>query len=196
MDQSVARRLKFAKHQLNAGKRALAEPSDFAAGEAILRFHDALETFLLAVADHLNIPRAWRNFHQYPGTISKETKTTFSGASIVNEVNDLRVETKHYGRYPRYRDVLDLAGRIDHVFEANAQQYLGLSFPAISLASSIEHQPTSAAVAKAEAALEIGQLFESMMESQTAFQLFMSHFRITGMVRREDADNTISPLCQ
>ena len=90
MDASVARRLMFAKYQLNAAKRALAGNSDFAAGEAVLRFHDALETFLLAVADHVGISRSRLDFHKYPTRIAQHTTKDFRHLSVVNEVNDVR----------------------------------------------------------------------------------------------------------
>jgi hypothetical protein len=177
MDASVARRLMFAKYQLNAGKRELANNSDFGAGEAILRFHDALETFLLALADHVGLTRARIDFHQYPGRIAKHTNTTFLHVSIVNEINDLRVPTKHYGRYPPFRDVHDLAGRIDQVFEDNSAQYFGESFANVRMASTIRHPLTSSYVRKAEDAISTGEFFEGMKHLSAAFQIFMGDFR-------------------
>lgn len=159
----------------------MAESSDFAAGEAVLRFHDALETFLLAVADHVGVPRAWRSFHELPFVIEKQAKKPFVGTAVVNELGDLRTATKHHGRFPRFVDVFDLATRIDSVFEENAKRYVRQSFAGVSLASSIEHPETSAAAAKSEVALEEGRFFDSMMESQTAFRHFMSHFKEAGV---------------
>ena len=182
MEPSVAKRLMLAKYQLIAGKQELAAASEFAAGEAVLRIHDALETFMLAVADHVGAPRAWFEFHKYPDRISKHANgKPFLHMKVVNEVNDLRSPMKHYGRYPQLRDVLDLTTRIDEVFEDNSMQFLGVSFNAIRMASTIRHARTSELVLLAEDALDAGQFFEAMSQLSAAFQMFMGHFERFGL---------------
>jgi hypothetical protein len=184
MDPNVAKRLLLAKFQLNAGKRELAGHSDFAAAEAVLRFHDAMETFFLAIADHLGAPRAFVPFHKYPGRISEQANgRPFKHTSVVNELNDLRSPLKHYGRYPSFRDVHDLSARIDLVFEDNSLEFLGVSFDSIRMAASIRHVETSEHVRKAEELIDSGDYLDGMTHLAAAFDTFITQFKNTGVPR-------------
>jgi hypothetical protein len=65
LDPAVVERVQLARFELADGRAELAASTPSGAYKAIKTFHDALETFVVAVAQHVGVPPAFRQFHEY-----------------------------------------------------------------------------------------------------------------------------------
>src|SRR5688572_20512620 len=89
----------------------LAIPSNFAAGEAVKRIHDAFEVFMAAIYRHHNGADVWVDFPKYPEKIKTAAGERMRHDQVVRELNYERVRTKHHGNLPLYSDARSLAER-------------------------------------------------------------------------------------
>src|SRR5262245_27361339 len=111
LDPGVLERLRVARFELEDGRRELVSLTKAGAYKAIKSFHDALETFLVALTHHLDIPQAFRNFHEYPKVISAHTTLPFKHRTVLDNVNALRTPAKHSALYPEPESVRQLSSQ-------------------------------------------------------------------------------------
>jgi len=173
LDGSVVSRLQVARFELEDGRSELAAMTDAGAFKAVKSFHDALETFALALADHVGIPRAFRTLRDYPKLLQGVTHQPFKHVTILNQVEALRTPAKHDAIYPHPDAVQQVASRLDPVFEDNAEQYLGVSFFKIRLASTIRHEDAKREIAAAEEAIEKREYAAALGLLRAALEMFM-----------------------
>jgi hypothetical protein len=96
MDPTITRRLVNAKYFYHSGRTELSKNTEVGAYQATINFHDALETFLICIADAVGVSKSRKfKFSDYPGEISNASKEPFSHPGVVDEINDLRVPLKH-----------------------------------------------------------------------------------------------------
>ncbi len=176
LELRIIEQLLLARFELEGGRTELAARSDRGAIKAIKSFHDALESFLVAVADHVGIPRTFRNFHEYPKAIEKGTQVPFKHVAVINEVNALRTPAKHSALYPHPSAVQAVAGRLNAVFEDNSFQYLGQSFFGLRLAGSIRHLKAREEVAAAEEAFEKGDFGAALGSLRVGFDVAIGEY--------------------
>ncbi|MEX2271019.1 MAG: hypothetical protein WD690_06090 [Vicinamibacterales bacterium] len=195
-DRLILDRLQFAKYVLASARRELASGTDFGAWQAVLQLHDATDTLLLCVMDHLGIPRKYRGLTEYAGEIESYRKKhapdvpSLQHAQILRELNDLRDGTKHRGIYPRPQHVREVSSRLDTFFEGNARQYFGLAFSELSLADMIKDPIVRAHVKLAEDHLAHDRYSDTTRELGVAF----AELRSREQVRLADLAEHIGDL--
>lgn len=179
IDRLVLDRLMFAKYVLAAGRREIGAGTEHGAWSGILQLHDAADTFLLCITDHLGIPRKYRGLADYADAIDKHLKETGIGKALLHsqvlrkELNDLRDSTKHRGIYPRIQHVREVSRLVEPFFEANALQYFGVSFAALSLAEMIEDDRIKLEVKAAEEHMAASNFREAIAQCAGAFALLL-----------------------
>lgn len=169
LSASVVERLQLARFELVDGRAELAASTKAGANKAIKSFHDALETFVIAVAEHVGAPPDFRQFHEYPKILKTETGKAFKHLNTYRNVNALRTPAKHSALYSTVESVEQLSSQLNPVFEDNAQQYLGVSFFAVKLASTIGHEFAREKIAAAEEALDRDAYEEALGQLAVAF---------------------------
>src|SRR5262245_47724753 len=102
----------MARYQVNLGAVELAKSTDWGASQAIVHFHDALETVLIVIADEVGVTKRRMDFIDYVPHINQQNKGTLLHAKILDEVNDYRGAIKHRGVYPSRSSVKDLDDRV------------------------------------------------------------------------------------
>jgi hypothetical protein len=205
LPHDVARQVGLARMLWLQAQADLAIPSDFAAGEAIKRIHDAFEEFMAAIYRHNNGADVRVDFAAYPEKIRQAAGKRMRHDQVVLELNRERVRTKHQGNLPLYRDARALAERCGAFLVENCELYLGLPFREVRLSSFVEHEEVREFLVQAEDAIEANDLAEAMVLLQVAFQIFvgdavgerlpMGHTSLFGAVQslpeRFDIDRTI-----
>ena len=115
------------------GQHELAKGTETGAFNAIREFHDALEIFLVVIADSVGVTKRTVRFHEYPGEIKNASGIEFVLGKIVDEVNDLRTPYKHHGTRPNPKAVSEVGAALEVVFEKNSERYLEAAFNDIGL---------------------------------------------------------------
>jgi len=213
IERLILDRLMFAKYVLATSQRELAAGTEMSAWISVLLLHDATETFLLAVADHLGIERKFRGITDYPSLFSQHLKSQpkapqLQHSQVLRELNDLRDPTKHRGIYPRRQHVREVSNHLHAFFEDNAQEFFGVSFDALSLAEMIVDERIKREVKLAEEHLQKGAYTPALSALATAFLIIVGNERnrfstvVTGideqplpydLIKREDVASLSSP---
>jgi hypothetical protein len=163
----------MARFELEDGRSELASHTGSGAYKAIKSFHDALETFTLALTDHAGIAPAHRTLAQHLGELEKTTGQKFKHRYLVGLVADLRDPAKHQALAPGAEAVADISARLDPVFEDNAFNYLGVSFFNVRLADTIRHERAKREVTAAEDAHARNDYGRVLWFARAGFEMFM-----------------------
>jgi hypothetical protein len=163
----------MARFELEDGRSELASHTGSGAYKAIKSFHDALETFALALTDHAGLPRAHRTLAQHLGELEKKTGQQFKHRYVVGLVGDLRDPAKHQALAPNAEAVADISARLDPVFDDNALNYLEVSFFNVRLADTIRHEHAKRELTAAEDANAHRQYGEVLGFARAGFEMFM-----------------------
>ena len=116
MDSTLIRRLVLCKYAFVRGKNELAKNSEISTWEAVRDFHDAIETYMVTIADAVGITGRKIRFNEYPGEIERKTGLPFVHDKIVDEINDLRTPYKHRAIYPNPKAVREVETALDILF--------------------------------------------------------------------------------
>jgi hypothetical protein len=173
LSDPVVRRLQMARFELEEGRGELSSSTTAGPYKAIKSFHDALETFVVALTDHAGIGRAHRTLSQWIGELQAATGKTFKHRYVVSSVGDLRDLAKHQAYPPNPEAVWDISGRLDAVFEDNAAQYLDVSFFGVRLADTVQHNHAKRELIAAEDAYGQGRFGEALGLLRAAFEMFL-----------------------
>jgi hypothetical protein len=170
----IARQLGLARMLWLQAQADLAIPSDFAAGEAVKRIHDAFEEFMAAIYRHHKGADVWVDFGVYPEKIRQAAGQRMRHDQVVLELNRERVRTKHQGNLPLYRDARALGERCGVFLAENCELYFKLSFNEVRLSSFVEHEEVRTFLVQAEDAIHANDFAGAMVPLQVAFQVFVS----------------------
>lgn len=190
LSENVVRLLQATVADLSHGHAQLLDLTEAGPGRAVIAFQDAIETFVMAIAQHLGVPPAHRTLRDYPAAIKKASGRDFMHQQVLLNVNNARDSAKHSGIYPSHASARRISAQLEGLFEDNSQQFFQASLRDVRLASSIRHEETRREVASAEDAISTGDFGEGLARLQAAFQMFMNP-RLTEYRRKRVIDRTL-----
>lgn len=134
MDIEVVRRICLARHLYELGSSGLKSANDLYVFSASNLMQDAVEVFLLAVADFLGVSIVQNsNFEKYFTSINEKIapkELPFKNKLV--RLNKIRVNSKHYGIQPEREECERLSIAVREFFEEVSNSILGVSFSTIS----------------------------------------------------------------
>lgn len=169
-NSTFSRRLSFVKYIYEQGIEQLSKKSSISTALAILNFHDALEQFLMIVADELRFKFPQSIMGYWEEASKKEKSLPYK--NDMSKLNKIRVSFKHYGILPNPDDCRDIQYKLHDFFVIVSKDILSVDYILISIADLIEYKDIKEHIKKAEGYLEQEKFEDSIVESAKAFGLF------------------------
>lgn len=160
MDIETIRRLSLARHLYELGSASSRSANDMHLFSAVNLFQDAVEAFLVAVADHVGATIDQNTkFDKYFVQINEKIapkELPFKNKLL--RLNRVRVDSKHYGIQPARDECSRLALMVREFFEEVSSSILGASFSTVSTIDLLNDGETKAVLLEAKNALEAGDM--------------------------------------
>lgn len=134
MDIETVRRLSLARHLYQLGKSSLASPNDMYLFAAVNLLQDAVEAFLIAVADYVKAEIDQNTkFDRYFVLINdKISPKELPFKSKLLRLNRIRVDSKHYGIQPARDECDRVVVSVREFFDEVSSSILGVNFSTVS----------------------------------------------------------------
>lgn len=130
---------------------------------------DSVEAFLIAIAAHVQADIGDRtNFDQYFDAINKKTGKVLPLRTRLNDLNKLRVNSKHRGLAPAKSEVSELPIIVRAFFEEVSSSLLGCLFASISLIALMKDGETKDLLKQATISFENGAYEECLVACRKA----------------------------
>ena len=177
MDHSVIKQISLTRHLYKLGLASLESANDLYLFSAINLFQDAVEAFLLAVANFAGVnlnPNT--NFDQYFVLIDKEINP--ERLPIKNELlrlNKIRVASKHHGIQPARGECQRLALLVREFFEQVSNSVLKVNFATVSAIDLLGDGETKDLLLEAKTALDNGNNEQCAISCRKAIYLELEH---------------------
>lgn len=166
-------RLVLCKYLVTQARLALSSAAPFSAGLALGNAQDAIELFLRVLLEHFHASvKEQAAFNQLLDTLEAELPSPLTHRTALNQLNKARVNFKHFGLEPRREDAEKLLADVETFLPSACQQYLGLDYGTLSLASAIGHLRTENWLRLAEERLQGGDFLGSIDASAAALAVF------------------------
>jgi hypothetical protein len=149
-------------HQLAVDQARLPAPMS---SVAVLMLHDAVESFLLLCAEHLNAPGS-HEIEKYWDVLSPARLSNgveLSARPGMKRLNKVSVALKHHGAHPDKATIDLLVEDTAAFFAANTTAVFGLNYTTISLAEVIADETVRQLVRDAETASADGYHIAAMI---------------------------------
>lgn len=177
MDIETVRRLNLARHLYELGTASLRNANDIHLFSAVNLLQDAIEAFLIAVADHVGADidqntRFDKYFIQINAKISPK-ELPFKSKLI--RLNRIRVDSKHYGIQPARDECERLAISVHEFFDEVSSSVLDVNFSTISTIDLLQDGETKNVLLEAKSALEAGDFSTCAINCRKALYLEIEH---------------------
>lgn len=171
-DPNVIRLLTYSKYLYTGAWHRLSSPSSLEVAEAILRLHDALEIFQIAVLTSLGAepdktPKFWEKVKENKG-IDLPFKGEF------NAFNKVRVNFKHYAVITELTEMRRVSAFVPSFFSHACLHALGIDYSTVSLADLVEHAEARELVKKAEELIASEKWKDAVAQIARAFCVLMA----------------------
>lgn len=159
MDAETIRKLTLARHLYELGYSSTGTANEMHLFSAVNLFQDAVEAFLIAVADFVGAPiDQYIKFDKYFVQINdKIAPKELPFKNKLLRLNRIRIDSKHYGIQPARDECLRIALTVREFFEEVSSSVLGASFATVSAIDLLEDCETKTVLLEAKNALEAGQ---------------------------------------
>lgn len=173
MDLETIRRIGLARHLYELGLASLRSANDMHLFSAVNLFQDAVEAFLIAVADHLGAAIDQNTkFDKYFVQINdKIAPKELPFKSKLLRLNRIRIDSKHYGIQPARDECDRLVVAVREFFDEVSTSLLGASFSTVSAIDLLNDGETKAVLMEAKKALEAGHLDDCAINCRKALFL-------------------------
>lgn len=167
-------RLAFAKFLMSHAQQQSKSASPLNAS-AVLSSQDAVELFLIIVAQKVNLDPNKINFMDFWERLeSKDIRLPYKEA--MRHLNDCRVMIKHKGAFPSASDVdRCVADAYSFLNEATGVVF-NTSFENVSLLDFVPYESVREHIVSAEEYLENGKFADSIEQSALAFEYLLNEF--------------------
>jgi hypothetical protein len=186
LKETVIRRLKLSRYLFQLASQNARSDLDVASSASVNLLQDAIEIFLLAAIDHLNIqvgPRT--DFPQYLDKINEKTGNELPFRRRLIDINKVRVLSKHDGISPNGQEVEGYLSDGRKFLEQACSKTLGTDFWSVSLVSLLEERESKNLLLEAEGFIEMGEYEASLVSVRKAFFVEFETFYDT----QKDLDN-------
>ncbi|MGL1862680.1 MAG: hypothetical protein OCC46_09175 [Pseudodesulfovibrio sp.] len=170
---SALRKLCLAKHQYHTALLSIRSSNEFAICTGLIQLQDSVESFLLAVAEHLEVEiKENSNFHSYIDSINKKIDPRILPyRQELNRLNKLRVNAKHYAIFPNQKEVESLKTSIANFFVDVSGDLLETNFATATITDAFDKEDVKLFLDKAYTAYEKGAYPEVLVQCRRAIFL-------------------------
>jgi hypothetical protein len=169
IDVKTINRILLARRLYELACEHLKSEIDLSLSIGVNLLQDAVETFLVAIAAHVQADVGDRtHFDQYFDAINKKTGNTLPLRARLNDLNKLRVNSKHRGLAPAKSEVSDLPIIVKAFFEEVSSSILGCHFASISLIDLMKDGEAKDLLIQASASFENGAYEECLVACRKA----------------------------
>lgn len=182
MDLETIRRLNLARHLYELGIGSLRTTNDTHLFSAVNLLQDAVEAFLLAIAEHVHaVVDQNTKFDKYFVEIEKRiAPKELPFKTTLHRLNRVRVDSKHYGIQPARDECERFALAVREFFDEVARSLLSANFSTISAIDLLAEGEPKNALLEAKAFLDKGVLLECAIECRKALYLEIErHYDVT-----------------
>lgn len=173
MDIEVIRRICLARHLYELGASSLRSANDLHLFSAVNLLQDAVEAFLLAVADFVGASLDERtNFDKYFVSINEKiTPKVLPFKDRLLRLNRIRVSSKHHGIQPPRDECNQLVLVVREFFCGVSNDILHVNFATVSTIDLLTESETKDLLLHAKSALDAGELVECAISCRKAIYL-------------------------
>jgi hypothetical protein len=156
MDIETVRRISLARHLYQLGKSSLASPNDIYLFAAVNLLQDAVEAFLIAVADYVQVEIDQNTkFDKYFVLINdKISPKELPFKNKLLRLNRIRVDSKHYGIQPARDECDRVALSVREFLDEVSSSVLGVNFSTVSAIDLLDAGETKDLLLEAKTARE------------------------------------------
>lgn len=178
LDPLVVKRLAFIRFLHEQGVEQSQRPEPLAA-TALLSFHDAVESFLLLVAEYLNVPISEKTtFDGYWGEIGTKLP---NGAALptraaMRRMNTLRVNLKHRGSFPSAADLQQARADVATFLLDAARLVFDVDFTNLDMIDLVTQPAIAARLRQADTAARSGDYVEALALLRESFEDLLSDY--------------------
>ncbi|WP_051327353.1 hypothetical protein [Desulfatibacillum aliphaticivorans] len=149
----------------------LQSPNDISRTVGVCLLQDAVEVFLLSVAEEVNANiKNNTTFDQYINLINDELKSEkLPFRTKLISLNKLRVNAKHYGLIPSSSETRGLLVAMEEFFNAVTSSIFNKSFASISMIDLVNEGEEKALLEAAKDQYEKGNFTQSLIDCRKAF---------------------------
>lgn len=172
--QIITRRLTLIKYLYSQGVEQ-SKKAETIAGFSLMQFHDAVEMFLLLVAENLGEKnfQDWK-FMQYWKKIPNLTME-----AQMDSMKKRRVSLKHHGAFPSHDDVEECRINVGAFFAENTKIQFDIEFSDISLIDLVSFEKTREYLKKAQEKLNCNNYYQSLLFARQAFIELLKEYENT-----------------
>ncbi len=158
MDIETVRRISLARHLYQLGKSSLQSPNDMHLFAAVNLLQDAVEAFLIAVADYLQAEIDQNTkFDKYFVLINdKISPKELPFKSKLLRLNRIRVGSKHYGIQPARDECDRVVVSVREFFDEVSRSIMGVNFSTVSAIDLLDEGEIKVLLLEAKTARESG----------------------------------------
>lgn len=168
--EAVIRRLTLSRYLLQLATQNARSNLDVAAAACINMLQDAIEIFLLAAIDHLNVHVGARtDFPQYLDKINEATGDELPFRRRLLEINKVRVLSKHDGIPPNQKEIEGYVSDAWEFLEQASKKILSVDFWSISLITLLEDKESKNLILEAEQEFKNGEYENCLISCRKAF---------------------------
>ena len=172
MNEHVVRMVRLARRAFLLSRQQVASVRELDLCLGVNLLQDAVEIFLLAVAEHLEVAlKRNSTFDAYIEGIRSKTGTDLPFSNRLLGLNKLRVNVKHYGIVPDRTEAQSFVAVAAEFFEEVSVTRLGRSFSTISLIDLIRSDDRREILEGAQAAYENERYADCLVECRKAIFL-------------------------
>lgn len=181
MDLETIRRISLARHLYALGADNLRSRNDLHLFAAVNLLQDAVEAFLVAIADHVKAPVDQNTkFDKYFSLIDERiAPKELPFRNKLLRLNRIRVDSKHHGIQPARDECDRVAVSVREFFDEASTSVLGVEFATVSTIDLLEDGEIKELLIDAKEAMERGDTPECLISCRKVIYLaFEQHYDI------------------
>lgn len=177
MQKSIIHKLLLARRLLDLARENLSSANDLSLAIGVNLLQDSVETFLLAIAEHVNAQiQSKTGFEQYIDLIdAKIAPKSLPFRARLLALNKLRVNSKHFGLAPAQSEVSGLLVTMREFYDEVATAILGVTFASVSLIDLLKDGEAKELVRDADQAFANGDFEACLFNCRKAIFVRIEH---------------------
>jgi hypothetical protein len=171
LQEPVIRRVTLSRYLFELAIQNARSDQDVAGAACVNLLQDAVEIFLLAALDHLNVGVSAKktDFPQYLDKINEAIADELPFRRRLLEINKVRVLSKHEGIPPNRKEIEGYVSDARSFLEHACHKILAVDFWTVSLTRLLEDGESKSLLLEAEATFEKGDYRDCLIACRKAF---------------------------